>query len=297
MLYKTKLWLIISLIVVVAGVAIFAFFGFNQTADYKGAYEVQVAVDQDVRGAADIAKETAEKYFDEIGYKYCASLTQAYNDGAEYIYKFDTEKDFDKEELKTRIVDALNEKGLAELDLEVTVNYKETAVTSGVVVWKLVLACAIALVAAFIITAVVNKFASAFAVVISGVCALIIHLALISVTRLPAFPALIVGESVAVLLTVLYGFFITYRFKETSKADVRADDKEIAEKGLIGSVKALCLISLIGICAAIFFALTFKTYFLYTGAQIAIAVITAFLVSCVATPGLWKVFNGIKGRK
>ena len=296
-LAKTKLWLIIALAVVVAGVAMFAIFGFNQTADNKASYEVQVAVDQNVNGAASVAKETAEKYFNEINYKYCGSLTQEYDDGAEYIYKFDTAKEFNKDELKSRIEEALNEKGLSGLNLEVTVNYKETVVTSGVGVWKLVLACAISLVAAFIITAIVNKFASAFTVVVNGVFAFIIHLALVSVTRVPAFPALIVGESTAVILTMLFSFFIVCGFKEGLKANEKADVNEITEKELNRSLKTLCLVAILGIFAAIFFAFTFKVYFVYTGLQIAIAIITAFLVSCVSTPSLWKVFKGIKGRK
>ncbi|MBQ6921890.1 MAG: hypothetical protein IJQ66_02255, partial [Clostridia bacterium] len=63
---KTKIWLIIALSVVVVGVAMFAFLGFNQTPDYRNSYEVQVAVDQNVKNSAAIAKENAEKYFAEI---------------------------------------------------------------------------------------------------------------------------------------------------------------------------------------------------------------------------------------
>ena len=297
LLAKTKLWLILALIVVVAGVAVFSFLGFNQTADNKNAYEVHVGVDQNINGAADIAKENAESYFNEKGFKYDASLTQVYNDGTAYIYKFDKEIDLDAAALKTRIETALTQKGLGDLELVVTVGYDQTTFAPAVSVWKLVLACAIAVVAVFIVTAFINGFASAFTVVLNAIFALILQLALVALTRIPAFPTLMIGETVAIVLSMAFTFFIASKYKETLKAGDKTELAEIVESGNKKASGVLCWSLLFVLFAAVFIAVTLKTYFVYAGSQIAIAAIVAFLVATVSTPSLWKAFKSIKGRK
>lgn len=296
---KTKIWLIIALSVVVVGVAMFAFLGFNQTPDYRNSYEVQVAVDQNVKNSAAIAKENAEKYFAEIGYVPANCYTQEYKEGAGYIYKFyNASEKFDKDALKTKIETALNDKELGELNLVVTVNYKETVVSkemgAGVSAWKIILACAIAMVIAFVVVAVMNKLASAITVIVNSLIAIVLNIAIMAIVRVPAYPTLIIGEAVAAIFAMLFTFLITFRYKEDLKVNDKAD---VAEDGVKKSFNLISLVAIFGVICAIFIILAINSYFIFAGIQCAIAICVAYLVSLVATPVLWRVFRNIIGRK
>ena len=299
---KTKIWLIIALSVVVVGVAMFAFLGFNQTPDYRNSYEVQVAVDQNVRDSAAIAKENAEKYFAEIGYVPANCYTQEYKEGAGYIYKFyNASEKFDKDALKTKIetaLTALDDKELGELNLVVTVNYKETVVSkevgAGVSAWKIILACAIAMVIAFIVVAVMNNLASAITVIVNSLIAIVLNIAIMAIVRVPAYPTLIIGEAVAAIFAMLFTFIITCRYKEDLKVNDKAD---VAEDGVKKSFNLISLVAIFGAICAIFIMLAINSYFVFAGIQSAIAICVAYLVSLVATPVLWRVFRNIIGRK
>ena len=51
---KLKIWTVITLILIVAGMAIFGIFGFNQTVDYGNAYETDITVEQNVQKSGEI---------------------------------------------------------------------------------------------------------------------------------------------------------------------------------------------------------------------------------------------------
>ncbi|MBQ6922170.1 MAG: hypothetical protein IJQ66_03680, partial [Clostridia bacterium] len=245
------------------------------------------------------AKENAEKYFAEIGYVPANCYTQEYKEGAGYIYKFyNASEKFDKDALKTKIETALNDKELGELNLVVTVNYKETVVSkemgAGVSAWKIILACAIAMVIAFVVVAVMNKLASAITVIVNSLIAIVLNIAIMAIVRVPAYPTLIIGEAVAAIFAMLFTFLITFRYKEDLKVNDKAD---VAEDGVKKSFNLISLVAIFGVICAIFIILAINSYFIFAGIQCAIAICVAYLVSLVATPVLWRVFRNIIGRK
>ena len=60
----TKIWLVATVLIVLAGIVMLSLFGFNNTVDYSKGYELTVGVDQKIEGQ-DLVFQTAEEYFAE----------------------------------------------------------------------------------------------------------------------------------------------------------------------------------------------------------------------------------------
>ena len=65
---KTKIGIIITLVLILAGLAIFSFFGFNKTVDYDKGYRIEITTVDITEDKMPLIKETADKYFAESGY-------------------------------------------------------------------------------------------------------------------------------------------------------------------------------------------------------------------------------------
>lgn len=292
---SVKLWVIISLVVVLAGAIMISVFGLNETPDYKTAYEISVSVDQNVKGSGELADGTAKEYFNEKGYKSSAYATQVTDDGATYIYKFNKAGEISENELKDRIVAAFAaDADLSGLGLTVKVLYKQTAVTSGIKAGGVILACALGLLAAFIVSFFIVKAASALTVVCNAVMTAVLYVMILAVTRIPALPDFVIGCAVGIILSVIMTFVVACRYKEKLKGDDKADIKEIAASGLKEGAARLYFIAGAGLLAAIAFSATGSVYLLFTGLKILAATVSALIVTCVATPALWTLLKGKK---
>ena len=300
-LQKTKLWIIIALVIVVAGAAMFAGFGFNQTPDNKAAYEITVGVDQDVEGSGLLVKQTAENYFNEKGYKFSCYATQKIEDGAQYVYKFNNADDItatDINDLKQSLDDALaNSAELGALGLETSATFKQTATTSNVNAGLIILACALALVATFVIALFIVKLASAATIVINAVFSVLIFAAIIVITRVPAAPGFAIAGATCTVLSVAFTFVITCGYKEALKSDDKAEFSALAFAGVEKGFARICFVACAGLLAAIALAATLSVYLVFTGAQIAVATLSAAVVSCVSTPVLWSALKNVKNKK
>ncbi len=292
-----KLWIIIALVVVVAGSVMISVFGLNQTPDYKTAYEVTVGIDENVQGSGELVKNTAENYFKDKGYKFSAYATQKSENGTEYIYKFNKAGDVAEADLLKAINDALAANAdLSGLGLVAKAEYKQIAVTSDFNAWMIVLACALGVLAAFIISLFIVKFASALTVALNAVITAVIYIMLLAVTRIPALPDFIISGAFGVILSCVMTFVITCRYKEILKAGDK-DAAAVAAQGVKTGFARLCFIACAGVLTAAAFAATGTMYPLFSGLKILVAVVSAFTVSCVATPALWTVFKSAKIKK
>lgn len=294
---KLKIWIIVALVTVLLGAIILAVFGFNQTPDYKSSYEVSVSVDQNVNGSGDLIDDTAREYFSAKGYKLSDYATQKTDEGDKYIYKFHKAGDIDKDELKGVLQAALdNDATLGALNLRAAAEYGEVEITSDYSVGKILLACLLGLVAAFAVSFFTVKFASALTVVCNAVMTLVFYTMIVAITRIPAMPDFAIVGGAAMLLSVVMTFVITCRYKEKLKLDEKAEIPEVAASGLKDGFVRLCFIA----CAVALTSLLLcigGVYFLFIGLKLIIAAISAFLVSCVATPALWTIFKKLKIKK
>lgn len=297
-LQNTKIWIIIALITVVLGAVLFSVFGVNQTPDYKTAYEVSVSVDQDVQGSAELVKSTAEEYFSEKGYKFSSYATQKAENGATFIYKFHKAGDISESELEGKLSDAfMSSSELSGLGLRASADYKKVITAAGINAGMVILACALGLLAAFLISLFMVKLASATVVICNAVITVIIYMSLIAITRIPASPDFVIGCAVSVILSSVMTFVIACRYKEKLKTDEKSDVSAVAESGLKFGFSRLCFIACAGVVAAIALSATGSVYLLFTGLKVIVATVSAFLVSVVATPALFSALKSIKKKK
>lgn len=291
---KTKIWIIVTLVIVLAGAVMISVFGLNQTPDYETAYEVTVGVDQNVQGSGKAAKKAAEDYFNGIGYKYSAYATQQTADGTEYIYKFHKAGDVKEADLLQAVNDALAaDANLAGLGLVAKAEYRQTEVTADYSVLKVVLACVLGLIAAFLIALFTVKAASAFTLLLNAVMTAVLYVMLLAVTRIPALPDLVIGGAIGVIVSSVMTFVLACRYREILNSGT-TDFKAVAEEGLKCGAVRLIFIACIGAVAALALSVAGGLYVAFTGLKIVVAVIAALLVSFAATPSLWTFFKTVK---
>ena len=294
---KTKIWIIVALVVVLIGAIFVSVFGLNQTPDYKTAYEVTIGVDQNVQGSGKVAKNAAEDYFKSVGYKYSGYATQKTADGTEYIYKSHKAGDVNEADLLKTINDALAaDENLGGLGLVAKAEYKKTEVTADYSALKVVLACALGLIAAFIIAFFTVKAASALTLLCNALMTAVLYVMLLAVTRIPALPDVVIGGAIGVIVSCVMTFVLACRYKEILKAG-NADFKAVAEEGLNCGAARLIFIACVCAFAAIALSVAGGVYVTFTGLKILVAVASAFLVSCVATPSLWTALKTVKLKK
>ena len=294
---KTKIWIIVALVIVLIGAVMISVFGLNQTPDYKTAYEVTVSVDQNVQNSGKVVKKAAEDYFSSVGYKYSGYATQEINDGTEYIYKSHKAGDVKEADLLEAINKALAaDENLVGLGLVADVEYKQTEVTADISAWKIVLACALGLIAAFIIAFFTVKAASALTILCNAVMTAVLYVMLLAITRIPALPDFVIGGAIGVIVSCVMTFVITCRYKEILKAG-NTDFKAVAEEGLNCGAARLIFIACVCAFAAIALSVAGGVYVAFTGLKIIVAIVSAFLVSCVATPSLWTALKTVKLKK
>ena len=294
---KLKIWIIACLVIVLLGAIIVSVFGLNQTPDYRASYEVTVGVDQNVKGAGDLINETARDYFSEKGYRISDYATQKTEEGNKYIYKFMKGGDISETELQTKLDAALAaDAELTALNLKAKAEYREVKITSDYNVGKIILACVLGLLAAFAVSFFTVKLASALTVVCNAVITAVVYVMLVAITRIPALPDFALVGALSMLLSVAMTFVITCRYKERLKAEENADGTELAANGVKDGFIRLCFITFAIILAALLLFIG-GVYFMFIGLKIIIAAITAFSVSCVATPALWTTFKKLKIKK
>ena len=286
-----KLWIIVALVIAVVGAAMIGIFGLNQTPDYKAAYQVKVSVDQNIDSEGELIDNAAKAYFDEIGYNSSCYATEVSEDGTTYVYKFSKEGDVNEDALKEKLTAELADK-TAEISL---VEYKQTLV-NGASLLKTFIACGLGLIATFIIALFIVKAAGALTIVCNSVITAVIFVMLVAITRIPALPDIAVVAAFAMILAATMTFAITVRYNELLKADVKADLTAIAEKGVEKENVRLWLIAGAGVIAAIALSVTCSVYLVFTGLKVLLATCSAFIVSCVATPVLWKLFKNKKSK-
>lgn len=295
-LKNIKIWMIAALVVVLLGAIFLAVFGLNETPDYKAAYEVTVSVDQNVKGSGELVKKTAESYFGEKAYKF--SSYERAEDGTTYVYKFHKAGDISESELGDKLSAAIaNDAELSGLGLKATAAYKKTATTADVNAGMVILACALSLLAAFLIALFMVKLASATTVIVNAVLSLIIYTSVVAITRIPAMPDFSIGGAISAILAAVMTFVIAARYKETLKINDKADIKTVAEKGVSEGLLRLCFIAGAGVVAAIALSATGSLYLLFTGLKVLVATCSAFLVSVIATPVLYSALKNIKAKK
>ena len=293
---KYKLFIVITLAVLVVGMAIFGFFGFNQAIDYSKGYEVRVSIDQNTPSARQILQSSTEQYFDSNGFNPVDYATQQLNDGKIIVYKFDKDIKLDKQALKDHIQSNLVEKKLN--NITANVEYDLVLGNGEIQIGWLLLGIGIGLVATFIYALIMEKLSGAVAMLCSSVVSALAFTSILSLVRLPSAPAFSASLVLAIALSAVLSLTTVAKLKESYKNSVNKPDViELTEKVMKNEGKKYLFVAIaVGVCAVAISAF-FMPYIMFAGGQILLAGLSATVVSYFVTPLLWSAVKSGKKKK
>lgn len=200
-----KFVLVATLSILVVGIALFSIFGFNNNVDYEDSYEIVVGISQNIEEKVKAVNEKAEKYFDDKKVEYVSK--QSFNDGAGYIYKFDSKTDIDVDDLKNEIESVVN--GGASVIVKVSEVKAVGNKLPLAILWIALIPFAVILVYLFFI----EKFASALSVVFTSILSALMFASFMGITRLPAYPNFPVMLVASGILSSCVSAVMVNRFK------------------------------------------------------------------------------------
>ena len=298
---KSKIIVILILAVVVAGMVMLGLLGLNNTADYKKSYEVQVGIDQNIDGSVEVVDKAARDYFTSVGVKVSYFATQTLDDGAIYVYKLSSLGDLKEADLLSAVDSAVAASEFSNLEGSVKV-YEMNSGDRTEDFLFLLLALGIAVVLIFIYSLISEKVAGGVAALCSAVASAVIFVSLMAILRIPESPFFAVTCSAAIALGAALSIVISNRCRENERivSEQKLTSSEIASKGLKMSIARLNFM-LFGAAVA-FVALAvcgFLTsyYFMFAGAQILLATLSAYVSAAVFAPMLWAAVRGGKAKK
>ncbi len=288
---KMKYFVISSLIILVVGMTLLGIFGLNKPIDYSDSYEINVSIAIDDDSLKQEMKETADKYFEENGIIYASFQSQ--EDGMSLVYKFTTDQTSKVQELKT-VLDAVLSLNPQMGTNEVTVVSKYATQGSLVQPLKILLAYGIAVVAIFVYMLIMNKLASAVAVICSSIASVVMFIAMIALTRIPAVPYFEISAMFAGILGLLLAVSTVGRYREELKNTVanKFSVNEIAEKVAKTESKKYLYILVAIVIASVAVSAFFMRYMLIIGGQLLIAGIASVACAYFISPLIWTAIKG-----
>ena len=297
---NSKLWIALTVFIIILGIVFISVFNFNNTVEYKDGYEVKVSLDQNFTGAEETIKETSEKYFNDNGLVYLDYETVTYNEGGAVVYKLSTPITIAQTEaLNDAVKDALTAKG-GSLALLIPT-------TSGFIgnssqyfdISTCIIAIAIALVATFIYLYIMEKAATAFTVILTSLIAGAVFTALLGVTRIPALPYAGVAGIIAVVLSAVLAISVLSRCKEMllNVANEKVSYKKIADKAVSLSLKRILFIAGAILVASILLIALGSMYVKFLAMQLLLAGGVAVVATLIWVPIIWSTLKKINSTK
>ena len=287
---KIKWFIISALIVVVVGLTIAGIFGLNNPIDYKDGYEVSVSIEFDNEQSKSILKNQTEQYFEDKGLEVVSY--QVIDGGLTIIYKFEKNPTSKIEGLKTAIETKLNSNPITQGN-EVSVVSNAVYKGSYLQPLELLLSYGIGIVAIFILMLIMNKLASAVAVVASSFVSMLMFLAVMAITRIPAIPFVEISLMIAGALGAMLSASTVGRYREELKNNLseKFSTKAIAD-GVAKTEFKKYLFILIGVLVSSVAVFAFFTpYLMILGGQIGFAGISACVSAYFVTPAIWSAIK------
>ena len=212
---KFKWFIIATLAILVVGMTLFGVLGFNNTVDYKDSFEVRVSIDQTTDDAIEILRETTDKYFDEKGVNDKGYSFQVMGDGATLIYKFSSMDDATV--AKINALETVLNNALASTSAEAEISIDEVSGANDLQSGWVILALGIAMAVIFIYLLIMEKLASSVAVICSSALSMLLFIALMAITRMPAIPYVEVMACLAGIIGAVLAVTTVGRYKEEIK--------------------------------------------------------------------------------
>ncbi len=225
---KTKLWLILVVVIMVIGTTLLGVFGFNKSVDFDAGYEIVVDCEENFNDSELIAKNATDAYFTQNGIS--VSETVQKSGSGKITYKFSENPFVNLEQLKTNVQNALNDASIA-LEVSVKLNsiksYPNSQVVGGIVL------AVISLVVIFVYTLFAENASGALTVTGCGLLSSLLFVDMLGITRLPLRPfggAVVAG--VSVLASIISAVMVD-RFNQDKKmeSNVKLPNSVVADNG------------------------------------------------------------------
>ena len=293
---KNKLFIIITLAILVVGMTLLGIFGFNQTVDYKDSYELRVSIEQNAGNAKTILLNSTENYFEKNNIKPAKYAFQSLDEGKTLIYKFAKDANIDTAKLVDEINAKLTEGGLT--GVNAVVEYSTVEGNNKFDAGWLILALSIGVVATFVYALILEKLSGATATVASAVLSPLAFVALMAITRLPAYPLLGATIALSMIAASVLSVATSARFREEFKiAEGKPSAFEIAQKVMKEEVKKYYFTAIAFAVLAVAISVFFVPYMMIAGAQVLLAGLCALASSYFVTPIVWSLIKDCKKNK
>ena len=206
---KVKIFLILTLCIIVAGMAVLGFLGFSNATEQVVNYEVTVGVDQDIDGEAQIVKEVAEKYFDSVGAK--RFNVRELGEGNYFVYTF-TDNVIDINVLDENVNQAITGSTVV-----ASAELVEVRPVSSDYVLDILLALSIASVLILIYLLILEKAAAAFTSLLNGILSVVLFVAITALIRVPVYSNLSIFITMSFIISLIISTVLSHRFIEIIK--------------------------------------------------------------------------------
>ena len=292
-----KVWAIAAIAVIVAGIFVASFLGFNLSYDYTGGTEVNVLVVSTENEVLDKVSKDVNDVLSAKGLT-AAEITKSESLGeTDFIFKIQSSlTDDELITLQSAVVDKLN----ADIENTVTVNtYHSVVTTNGYKVLWMCLAAGITLIIAFIYLAIRYKWAIAFAAICVSVVDMLIVIALFAITRIPVtasfYAILYASMAITLLLATLFASAVKGELRNV--ANDGADKLDLAFQAtwanIIATISVCCLVVLMGLAFVIVGAPALKA----VGLQMIVGIIAPVYVTVTLLGFIWATFSAIGSKK
>lgn len=294
---KYKLFIIITLIVVVIGMTLFGIFGFNKTVDYDNSYEVKVSIEQSVEDAKSTLKTSAEEYLASKDIKSVDYATQQLSDGKILVYKFDKDVEIDALDMKNYIQTKFDNSNL--VGITVKAEYSSVRGINSFDALTVILAVGIALVVTFLFMLIMQKLSGAVAMISVSVVSALAFISLLAIVRIPAEPVVAISIGLTIILSAVLSSSTVAKCSEQFKAITQSKPNamEVAEQVIVNEKNKYLYTAIAVLVASVTIMAFITPYLLFAGLHILFAGVVALAVSYFGTPLMWALIKGSKKLK
>lgn len=290
----SKIFIILSLVIVVAGMALLGFLGLNQTVDYSDGYEMTVYAKNVLEDDAVAMKEATDEYLAQKGLSSNQFTTQVLNNGEKVVYKFTT----DVSAHKQGVLDAAQAVLPSGITAEVSVN--ETKVYNDSQVVGIIIAAAVIAVVSFIYLFFMEKLAGSLTALANTVISILIYIALVACTRVPANPYLLPFAFVTAIASNLVSIVIVNRCNEKIKNNQeKLTNSEISSIAIKKNLFRLAVILGAVVLASVAVLILGSVYFKFMALHLVLATVSAVVFGSLFSSILWALMakNKVKQKK
>ncbi|MBQ9081869.1 MAG: hypothetical protein IJY26_04495 [Clostridia bacterium] len=220
---KLPIWLAIPAVIILAGLVLFFFLGFNPSASVTDNKTVVISHDSYVQTSESLKEDlidVCESEIEKAGLNFIDYSVSENEDGGQIEYIFSQDVSGDKlYALKESILNAVNADSALNVGFYKGTVHDNVAQHASTYIWRAAISAGVALVLAFIYVAVRYRLSMGLATIVSGLIDVAVMLALTVVLRIPVTSALATAAIFAALYSILVSTVSFNKIRELVKSE------------------------------------------------------------------------------